>query len=1514
MIDKSARHLGGKPQLLSVAVLLVGLAFTAILARNREADLMQQARLEFEESASRLERDVVRRISLTRYGLQGGVAAIAALGGSLDRGAFRRYVEARDMDREFPGVRGFGFVERVPRERLADFIARERLDGAPDFEVRTAGDAPDLYVSKYVEPLARNRQALGFDAGSEAVRRTALESAVRSGLPTLTGRITLRQDETRSPGWLMLVPVYRPGVPHATPQQREQALAGLMYAPMAAAEILAGADGVAQHKLDFELFDGANTAVENLMFDADNDLGILGKPTADAMGERLFTVQRQLVVAGRVLTLRVKSTRVIEQQVDQLAPWLVAGLGALLSVLAGLLTWSLASGRARAHAKALGMVRDIDRMGSVMARTSNAVFGMDLQGRITWINEGFTRMTGYTGPEAIGRTMQSLVGHPGADPEAIARLDQAMQARQGCRLELLGRRKDGAGYWVETELQPTLDPRGQVDGFIEIALDITQRKQAAQRLAASEAFLAHAEQIAGVGGWEIDIATWTLRVTPQLRRIFGLAEDAQVTVEDFLAFFTPDDRERIGEATEHSVKTGASWDLELALDKPVADVHWIRTFGDVEREGAVSRRLIGVVQDVTERREMEDELRLNNMRLQAVLENLPCGLSVFDGNLRLVARNSKFITLLELPDELFAGREVQFEDIIRFNARRGEYGDVDVEALVADMAERARHPVQHQFERRRPDGTQLEVRGAPMAGGGFVTTYVDATDRIAAQEALRASEDLMRVVTDNIPGRVAYWDRDLRCRFVNRKYCESVGRPRGQLIGRTVLEVLGAERFARIEGYIRGALRGEPQQFERTETGADGRTVTLLSHYIPDQHEDGTRGFFVLSLDVTELREARDAALEASQSKSQFLANMSHEIRTPMNAILGLLALLTGTELTNRQLDYLTKTEGAARSLLGLLNDILDFSKAEAGKLELDIQPFAVEGLLRDLSVILAANTGGKDVEVLFDLDPLLPPALVGDDMRLRQILINLGGNAIKFTQQGEVVIGVHVLEAVAGHVRLEVSVSDTGIGIAPQDQARIFTGFTQAEASTTRRFGGTGLGLAICQRLVRMMGGELRLQSETGRGSRFSFEVLLPVASAVQGTGVDGGGGALRVLVVDDNAVARRLMVAMVQSLGWQADVAAGGEQALAMLGQGRYDVLMLDWRMPGLDGWETARRVRAGSAGGRSPLLLMVTAQARNTLEQRASQDARLLDGFLVKPVTASMLRDAVQEAGAPSAPASPDTRAPERRLAGLRLLVVEDNAINQQVATELLSARGASVQVAVDGRQGLDMAAAADPPFDLILMDVQMPVMDGLSATRELRQTPALAHLPVVAMTANAMGKDREACMEAGMNDYVSKPFEVGELIAAIERNVAASRGGPVEATAPAAAAPGAGTDFEGALARLGGDVNLYRMVFESFRTDARTMVDGLAGQLAAGQRAEARRALHTLKGLAATLGATALSAEAEAAEAALEGPEAPGESRTLQAVREALPAAVAALEEALAASGRATQPAAPPPARA
>lgn len=525
---------------------------------------------------------------------------------------------------------------------------------------------------------------------------------------------------------------------------------------------------------------------------------------------------------------------------------------------------------------------------------------------------------------------------------------------------------------------------------------------------------------------------------------------------------------------------------------------------------------------------------------------------------------------------------------------------------------------------------------------------------------------------------------------------------------------------------------------------------------------------------------ARHTAEQASLAKSQFLANMSHELRTPMNAILGMLQLLDGTELNDKQRSYTHNTASAARSLLSLLNDILDFSKVEAGKMTLDPRPFRTDQLLRDLSVILSANVGTKTIEVLFDVEPAVPKALVGDDMRLQQVLINLGGNAVKFTEAGEVVIRLRLMATNGKRAFVEFSVRDTGIGIAPENQAHIFSGFSQAEASTTRRFGGTGLGLAICQRLVGLMGGTLQVDSVAGKGSNFHFTVPLqiaPSASAPDALVQRHPLAAQKALVVDDNPVARALLATMTRSLGWEVDVADAGPQALTQVEAAQqagapYQVIFVDWRMPDWDGWETTRRIRAATPAD-GPLILMVSANGRAMMAERTADEQALLNGFLVKPVTASMLLDAVMDAQAASAtaatganPAAPQVLSKPRRLDGMRLLVVEDNKINQLVAKGLLKQEGAEITLADNGQLAVDLLLAKPGAFEAVLMDVQMPVMDGYEATRALRALPVFADLPVIAMTANAMASDREACLAAGMNDHVGKPFEIDHLVRTLQ----------------------------------------------------------------------------------------------------------------------------------------------------
>ena len=729
---------------------------------------------------------------------------------------------------------------------------------------------------------------------------------------------------------------------------------------------------------------------------------------------------------------------------------------------------------------------------------------------------------------------------------------------------------------------------------------------------------------------------------------------------------------------------------------------------------------------------------------------------------------------------------------------------------------------------------------------------------------------------------------------VNDAFCRLSGYSREELIGQShSLLRSGVQSNDFWADLWRTISSGEPWRGEICNRAKDGSLHWVDSMIAPFVGEDGQiQKFISIRTDITErkqvelsLREAREKAELATQSKGQFLANMSHEIRTPMNAILGMLKLLRNTELNSHQRDYAEKTEGAAKSLLALVNDILDFSKVEAGKMKLDPQPFRLDRLMRDLAVILSSNLGTKGVEVLFDVDPELPAVLVGDSMRLQQVLINLGGNAVKFTPQGQVVIAVRLLHREEELCAVEFSVQDSGIGIAPENQAHIFTGFSQAEASTTRKFGGTGLGLSISQRLVALMGGELGLTSALGEGSTFAFTLPMqgvsqvpPALQSVRSMPI----GTRHVLVVDSNPVAREILARTTRNWGWPTEAVGSGEAALDKIqdafdiGAAPFDVIYMDWQMPGMDGWATTRQLRPlyTAKSVKQPVVVMVSANSRESLEQRTMEEQSLLNAFLVKPVTASMLLDAVQDASGSGTGVrrSQRTSAGKRRLSGMRLLVVEDNLINQQVAEELLMSEGALVSLAANGQLGVDAIAAAvsGQQFDAVLMDIQMPVLDGFAATRVVRKQLQLTELPIIAMTANAMATDRAECLAAGMNEHVGKPFDLDHLVHTLLRatdfkvseTMAADAQVPLFPPLQASASDKVqdlGVDVSGALARMGGMTDLYLNLAHEFLDSLAAELAGLHAALS-GELGQARLLAHSLKGTAATLGATNLSQSA------------------------------------------------------
>ena len=708
-------------------------------------------------------------------------------------------------------------------------------------------------------------------------------------------------------------------------------------------------------------------------------------------------------------------------------------------------------------------------------------------------------------------------------------------------------------------------------------------------------------------------------------------------------------------------------------------------------------------------------------------------------------------------------------------------------------------------------------------------------------------------------------------------------------------EAIGAAAYPLIE-------RGETYQGDLELQRKDGST--FLCHITGSAVDplDPAEGVVWLMEDVSYERQAtevikraRHEAEEATRMKSEFLANMSHEIRTPMNAIIGMTHLALQTRLDRQQRNYLEKVERAGQNLLGIINDILDFSKIEAGKLAMEAIEFRLEDVMDNLANLITLKTEEKGLELLFDVKPDLPTALVGDPLRLGQVLINLGNNAVKFTEKGEVVIGVEALAADEERAELHFWVRDTGIGMDAEQCAHLFEAFQQADTSTTRRYGGTGLGLAISKNLVEMMGGQLWVDSAPGRGSTFHFKARFGVqktpyprrmfyADELRG---------VRVLVVDDNATAREILAGMTRSFGLETDVVASGAEALekisaAVAAQRPYDLLLLDWKMPGMDGVETVSRVEAEYPVS-IPAMVMVTAYGRDGVQSQIEQRGVKVREVLNKPTSPSTLLEAIGSALDKGIMAEThvtrridNCEAAVARLRGARVLLVEDNDMNQELAVELLTRAGLEVAVADNGREALDILAG-DRDFDGVLMDCQMPVMDGYTATREIRATPALQHLPVLAMTANAMAGDQQKVLDAGMNDHIAKPLDVGVMFATMARWIhpAPRRGQPASAPAGAPEAdaglpPLAGVDTAAGLAIAQNDRRLYRKLLLRFRAGQADFAERFAQAGGEADPAGQERCAHTLKSTAGTIGAHALQQAARRLETACRE-QAPAEAR-------------------------------------
>ncbi|MBW2483390.1 MAG: PAS domain S-box protein [Deltaproteobacteria bacterium] len=963
-----------------------------------------------------------------------------------------------------------------------------------------------------------------------------------------------------------------------------------------------------------------------------------------------------------------------------------------------------------------------------------------------------------------------------------------------------------------------------------------------------------------------------------------------------------------------TILSGNVWQGEFINRKKSGEEFWESASISpiVDDEGEITH-FVAVKDDITERRRAEEAQKVIAARTRAIVDHAADGIITINQQGIIEEFNPAAERIFGYQATHVIGQNVNMLMPEPHHSQHDSYVQNYLETGKAKILGAGR-----EMSGQRKDGTTfpiyLAVSEVQLKDRRIFTGIVrDISKLKQAEETLREQALQLRTIFEKSPIGILHFSKDGIVLDCNDRHAELMGATREKIIGMNLLAEITNEE---LRTAITGALAGEQTEFEADYTSiSGGRTIAVRSLFSPTEPGSASTEVINTTEDITERRkmenelqdrlneldEAQSAMLNmmedldaekakaeaATRAKSDFLANMSHEIRTPMNAVIGMAHLALKTDLSAKQRDYIEKIQSSANALLGIINDILDFSKIEAGKLDIETVDFNLEDVMDNLANLVSVKAREKEeLEVLFNISQEVPRFLVGDPLRLGQVLINLANNAVKFTDNGEIVVSAELLKRNEGGATVQFSVRDTGIGLTEEQAGRLFQSFAQADTSTTRKYGGTGLGLAISKKLVTMMGGDIWVESEYGQGTTFSFtadfglgKVLakkrLTPSPDLRGT---------KVLVVDDNITSREILKDMLETFTFEVTVAASGPEGIAMLEGAEtdrpFELVVMDWKMPGMDGIEASRQIKKHPGLTKIPAIIMVTAYGREEVMQQAEQAG--LDGFLIKPVSPSVLFDASMHAFGQAIPegSSADRRGQKEverleHIEGAHVLLVEDNEINQQVASEILQGAGLIVNLANDGQEAVD--AVQENKYDAVLMDVQMPVMDGYTATREIRNLKSeIRNVPIIAMTAHAMAGDDQKSIDAGMNDHITKPIDPDQLFATLQKWIkpGEKRVQIQQAEAPAEqheldmAVPAKdelpeslpGFDLADGLKRLQGNQRLYRKLLLSFASDYNAVANEIRQALDAGDFDQAHSLVHNIKGLAGNLAATKLQVAA------------------------------------------------------